>query len=105
MEEAKAVKQHSGKEATPVDYKFICDEDKEKRFAQSEGSKFAKVKICCVCYFSSAEVMTCNGCNMANYCSETCQRKDWPTHSKNCQKFPNKSKKKKGEKTKKEERT
>merc|ERR1711874_49042 len=104
MEEASAVKRMGGKEPTAVDYKFICDEDKENRFSQSNGSKYEKMKICSVCYFTSPDVMTCKGCNMADYCSETCQRKDWPTHLKNCQKFPKKNRKKNGEKPKEDER-
>jgi len=94
--EAEQVKKLSGKEMKPLDHKFICGAAKENLFTRSvDQEQTKKFRICRTCAVTSTDVMTCKGCKMAAYCSETCQINDWDNHGKDCNFTFNKKKNKK----------
>lgn len=54
------------------------DEEEEEETANCSGCGACKV---------ITELSACAGCNVATYCSVDCQREDWPSHSKECQRL------------------
>ena len=58
-----------------------CLEEK-KRFLKN----LAKTSICAACneIKDCTSLMRCGGCRVVQYCSENCQRADWPIHKDQC---------------------
>ena len=55
-----------------------------------EGAK----RWCAVCHlrggadtFAPEKLSLCGGCRQAAYCSQACQKSDWPTHRPVCKQF------------------
>mmetsp|Transcript_27837 Transcript_27837/g.50339 ORF Transcript_27837/g.50339 Transcript_27837/m.50339 type:complete len:299 (+) Transcript_27837:59-955(+) len=48
-----------------------------------------KMSVCCVCNESKdcKTLRRCGGCNIVQYCSEKCQKADWPMHKGHCEKL------------------
>lgn len=40
--------------------------------------------VCCVCGLRNTKLKCCEACKSVLYCSEECQKKDWPDHKKMC---------------------
>mmetsp|Transcript_23803 Transcript_23803/g.40702 ORF Transcript_23803/g.40702 Transcript_23803/m.40702 type:complete len:296 (+) Transcript_23803:1192-2079(+) len=48
-----------------------------------------KMSVCCVCNESKdcKTLRRCGNCKIVQYCSLTCQKADWPSHKKHCEKL------------------
>ncbi len=46
--------------------------------------KVLSIKNCLACT-KEQDLLSCSRCKEAQYCSRECQKKDWPSHKKNCQ--------------------
>ncbi len=44
------------------------------------------LNLCFNCLQKPVQRKRCSRCSVASYCSETCQKKDWPRHKHQCQK-------------------
>ncbi|KAL7548059.1 hypothetical protein ACHAWF_011345 [Thalassiosira exigua] len=55
----------------------------------SEVQSQPKTGLCFTCSEKKdlRELMVCNGCKVADYCSVECQESDWPQHQKHCKKY------------------
>jgi len=104
VREAQEVEKLSGKKIKIFDHKFICEAAKENIFTRSiQDKQTKKMRTCRACAVTSSEVLVCSGCQLADYCSEECQRADWDRHGKECGfkiKKINKKKEKETEKNK-----
>lgn len=50
------------------------------RKVEDEGTKFT----CANCGKLSTTMLMCSGCDVATYCDENCQKKDWCKHKEHC---------------------
>ena len=62
-----------------------CDCMEEKRI---EAKSMAKVANCFRCYgeFPKEKMLRCKGCDLFQYCSKECRKKQWPRHKEYCRK-------------------
>lgn len=58
-----------------------CLEEKKRLL-----KNLAKTSICAACneIKDCTSLMKCGGCRVVQYCSEDCQRADWPVHKDQC---------------------
>ena len=63
--------------------KSFCDCMQPKKM---EAKGMAKTELCDGCNhsFPRKGMLKCGGCNLAMYCNEDCQTKDWPKHKEYC---------------------
>lgn len=49
-------------------------------------SKLDMASVCSYCQKRVNKTQLCGGCRLAQYCSQVCQKADWPTHKPECKK-------------------
>lgn len=54
--------------------------------AKIQGAEFKKGNLQKVCICGDYSKFVCSKCRTTRYCSKTCQKEDWKTHKKICQK-------------------
>ena len=62
----------------------LCSFNCFQKYKRSFNRKSEYLKMCCVCALSFDKVQKCSRCLITQYCSRTCQTKDWIHHKKIC---------------------
>lgn len=71
-------------------YRIVCNlvySVVDRTFIFLDGTKNEYCPVCAQSDCDRSAPVRCSGCRTTAYCSETCQRQDWHSHKRVCQKF------------------